>query len=150
MAAGINLTPDVPVIIGQGILFVLAYLVVKKWIMEPYYLLADKRRVSFDSDDFDLDSIKAKIRERQNLIESSTLEALNRVQQMRQDKVNEAQGQARLMISQAQESSDQMIRDHTTKLNQNLELESARIAQMAEPLAQSLYGKLMAEPSSSS
>lgn len=140
--AAINLTPDIPVIIGQGTLFTIAYFLVKKWIMQPYYLLAAKRsQLTKVGDDYD--DIFAKIDERNQKIEAATKELYSLVQQIRKDASEAALSKAKLLISEAQEEADQLVRESASQVSRNYQQQSENIDQFAAPLAGLLYTQVV-------
>ena len=145
MAAGINLSPDIPVILGQGFLFGLAYLIVKQWIMGPYYKLTARRHAVITGGDYDLKGVYLKIAERKKHIENATQDVYSRVQQLRAAKLNESLTQAKLAVAEAQESSDRELKAYVTELTQSLDKEMGNLEKIAEPLAGSLYQQWLKE-----
>ena len=119
--AGINLTPDIPVVVGQGTLFLVAYLIVKRWIMVPYSKLCTRRQSVTVGVHHGVDDVYAKIDERSRLMDDMTKETLMKVQKIRQAAKENATREARLLQAEAQEQSDKIVKEQGLKVAESLQ-----------------------------
>ena len=128
--ASINLTPKLTVIIGQAILFVIAYIIVNKWIVIPFRILKAHRDNASKGSKQDTSEILTQIHQRHKIIDEKSSKAILEVQKIRSEAMEKAHHQSIQIIDnskkQAQKIFDQnhqdlsnMIASEQTKLKHN-------------------------------
>lgn len=137
--AGINLNPDVTVIVGQGLIFTVAYIIVKKWIMAPYYKLTARRHEAMAGHGADLGDIQQKIDARKAHLIQATQDVYTQVKQQRGDQLRQALDEGKTLVADAQESSDQQVRAQAEELTSALTRARAGVDQLTEPLVERMY-----------
>lgn len=137
--AGINLNPDVTVIVGQGLIFTVAYIIVKKWIMAPYYKITARRHEAMAGQGVDLGDIQEKIHARKAHLIQATQDVYAQVQQQRGDQLLQALNEGKALVADAQESSDKQVKAQVGQLTDSLTRARAGLEQLAEPLVEMMY-----------
>ncbi|MCY4381303.1 MAG: hypothetical protein OXC40_07040 [Proteobacteria bacterium] len=140
--AGINLNPDPYLIIGQGTLFAVSYVIVRRWIMAPYSKLRDQRAKVTTEVTYDLQDIYAKIEERTKQMDETTGQTLNKIQAMRKTAQEKAVQDARVVIAKAQEVSHQKFQQNSEKIATSLASERHKLTELAQPLAELVFHKV--------
>ena len=143
MAGGINLTPNLPVILGQGLLFSLAYGVVRSWIVGPYHLLREARSSLTSGVMDDVSDVSAQILARKNQMEEVRLGMYEEIRKLREQTKESALGQARSTIEEAHRQAEADLAQRSTEIEQNLQEQVPELVGLAQGLSESIYKRLM-------
>lgn len=143
MAGGINLTPYLPVIIGQGVIFSLAYGVVHAWIITPYHKLRTRRESLTSGVLHDVSDVSAQILQRRQQMESGLHAAYDEVRQLREEAKVEAFGEARRVVAEAHKKADEELERRCQEIARSLDEQSGELQRSAQELAQSICHKVL-------
>lgn len=141
--AGINLTPNVGLIIGQGVLFSLGYLVVRNLMVVPYLRLKARRREITAGQSDDVSEIKNQIQERRQQMDENTRKTLSEVRELREASKAKAVLDARTIASKAQEKSDKDVQECVHKLQGQFQQQKQDVEKMADELSHQCLKKLL-------
>ena len=140
--AGINLTPNVMVIIGQGFLYALAFGIVHRLIIKPYSKLRNRREEMIHGGTQDLSQIYAQIASRKKLMEESSQEVLSEVQSIRETSKEEALAAAKQEVKAAQEQADVQVAESCKKIAAHVAEQQSAFDSCAKELAHSLFERV--------
>ncbi|MCY4443739.1 MAG: hypothetical protein OXC44_02930 [Proteobacteria bacterium] len=143
--AGINLTPQVPVILGQAFVFALAYMLVKRLIMEPYAALR-KRRESVTQDVvYDVTGIYSTIEERRLQMKEDREATLAVMQQQREEARQAAYEEAKQIVTKSQQEADDQVASHASKVAELLSQEKPAGVRLAQSLAGDIWQQVLSD-----
>ena len=138
-----NLQPYVPVMVGQGILFCVAYVVVRGWIVRPYERLRNKRYEKTHGIKHDLSELAAQMAERKAQMEERKEAAFAEAKSIRAAAQKEALQASKDIVLSARKEADAQVEQAVQRVEAQWDGERDKLAQFARSLAQKLSHKLL-------
>lgn len=149
MAGGINLTPHVPVILGQGLLFALAYGVVYRWIVVPYNELRQRRDQQTSGVMDDVSDVSQQILHRRKLMKQSVDEAFESIKELRARCKEEALEKARVVVEEAHKKADEELKLQVASIDADMHTSATLLSEHAEQFTKQILDEIL-RPSSQS
>jgi F0F1-type ATP synthase membrane subunit b/b' len=141
--SGLNLVPNPAVIATQGVVFLCAYVIVKKFYVEPYKVLRAKRLAATLGSKEGASELLRSNEVKQEQIKSKIAAAIGEAQKLVESSKSQAQAKRLDLVSVAEQEADAQLQKLKQEMQQNLAQERAKIPQIVQSLSELTFGKLL-------
>lgn len=137
--AGINLTPQLDVIIGQSIVFGAAYVVTKNLMLKPYLKLRAAREEQTIGSKQSAEEMFKEIEKMKHHIKEKTDGVYQGLSELRKSLKGDALEQSQNIISSAKQKAEAELNEYSEKLTSEFRAEELKVGEIARSLSEELY-----------